>query len=409
MSLNTFTTTRKNSILAAVIIAAAFWFSPSASAATIHSQTTIDYSYVIDNGFRTMAVQYLGAVSGTARYVKFKIDPFASIKFYLNFCTLNSGSLYDNNCIQNPGPGLTITADADGYAIADLGGDIELSYLSPGRPYAALSLGEWYVNSALPRIYGSNTVSFAGGNIYSSAGSFTSLYFEVADSGGFVTAPTASMTFSVPADLQTLADFSNWQLNVDVPVLEEFYRIDVNYSTTIGGQTFAYKDVSYTFGGTLLKLVPKNYVLTSGNWTALAEIIVDSTEEVVASDQIDFTITIPAASGDPLPPSVTCEGGNWVSDNFCRVLRFLFVPSAGSLNLFTGLFTPLGDKIPFSYFGELKTAISGLNSSATPAFTLEPPQTMLDNIFTPFKVAFTWLLWLIFGFWLFRRLSHLEL
>ena len=167
-----------------------------------------------------------------------KIDPFASIKFYLNFCTINSGSLYDNNCIQNPGPGLTITADADGYAIADLGGDIELSYLSPGRPYVALSLGEFYNNSTLPRIYGSNTVSFAGGNIYSSAGSFTSLYFEVADSGGFVTAPTASMTFSVPADLQTLADFTNWQLDVDVPVLEEFYRIDVNYSTTIGSETF---------------------------------------------------------------------------------------------------------------------------------------------------------------------------
>lgn len=310
----------------------------------------------------------------------------------------------ESSCYSNPSPthnGLLWTWD-----IASLN-----KYFDPAKYYLLLIPNNYGEKNFA--VYGSSADVFSGGGAimqdgvgnYVNMTSLSDIYFN------FTTGVAPStIDFSYPSNNSTITDFSNWQLNINVPELTEFYKIKINYSSVQNGNYLNYEDIAYTYGGNIARAVPKNNLLNSGNWSATSKIYLNSTNELIAeSPVVNFSITLSPGSGDPLPPTVTCEGGNWVSDNFCRVLRYLFVPSSERLNDFKTLFEPIGDKIPFSYFNELKTAISGVNSSATPAFTLNIPQNMQDTIFTPFRTAFTWVLWLIFGVWLFKRLNNFNL
>lgn len=214
-------------------------------------------------------------------------------------------------------------------------------------------------------------------------------------------APISDVEVVYPAPNSSIGDFNNWVLDINIPVTETLNQIVITYDD--------FTDISYTYGGELTKYVPKGNLLAVGNHNIQVSIYSSGGNLVTETGISLFSIVLLSASGDPLPPDVTCEGGNWVSDNFCKVLRYLFVPSTGTLNNFKILFEPLSDKIPFSYFNELKTAILGLDSSTAPTFDLNIPDNMQNTIFTPFRTALNWILWLLFGVWVFKRLNNFNL
>jgi hypothetical protein len=92
--------------------------------------------------------------------------------------------------------------------------------------------------------------------------------------------------------------------------------------------------------------------------------------------------------------------------NFFRdVILYLFKPSQENLTRFSDLKATMETKAPFAYFVSTKNSLSGFNASAIPAFTLGQSSAIVNTIFTPLKTGLTWLLWIIFGFWVIRKIS----
>jgi hypothetical protein len=106
--------------------------------------------------------------------------------------------------------------------------------------------------------------------------------------------------------------------------------------------------------------------------------------------------------------SITAEQCNdWgtIGGAFCKVLVALFLPSQTNLEQFSSLKDSLLLKPPFGYWTSIKTALNGLNASSSPAFSLASVSAVSDNIFNPLKTGLSWILWILFGLWVIRRIG----
>jgi hypothetical protein len=95
-----------------------------------------------------------------------------------------------------------------------------------------------------------------------------------------------------------------------------------------------------------------------------------------------------------------CVGGA-----ICKVLSFLFLPSQDKLDQFFGLKDLLLQKPPFGYFVSIKNSLSSLSASTTPIFELASAGEIGTSIFTPLKTGLSWVLWLLFGFYIIKRIG----
>jgi len=111
-----------------------------------------------------------------------------------------------------------------------------------------------------------------------------------------------------------------------------------------------------------------------------------------------------------MPPPATASTTNadfGIFGNYIRdVLLWLFKPSTASVEIFSGLKTTLETKAPFAYFVSVKNSLSGFSTTTAPNFVLASSTGITNSIFTPLKTGLTWLLWIIFGFWLIRKISN---
>jgi len=102
----------------------------------------------------------------------------------------------------------------------------------------------------------------------------------------------------------------------------------------------------------------------------------------------------------------TCSITN-ISGCFQNSFIFLFKPSQNSFQSYIDLKEEIQYKPPFGYFFAVKNAFDDFNATTTPAYTWEIP-SILSDMFAPIKTGFSWLLWILFGFWVFRTLSKLQ-
>ena len=112
--------------------------------------------------------------------------------------------------------------------------------------------------------------------------------------------------------------------------------------------------------------------------------------------------TLPAATID-------CSGGNWLSNSFCSVLAYLFVPSPSSFNQFFGLFDSIKNKPPVGYFYAVQSAMAELSSSSTPAVAVSIYPDFITSIFSPVRTGLIIVLWIFLAFWIFHRIKSLNL
>lgn len=94
---------------------------------------------------------------------------------------------------------------------------------------------------------------------------------------------------------------------------------------------------------------------------------------------------------------------------FQNALVFAFYPSQSALQNFGNLIDEIETKPPFGYFTILTSSIEDLDGSTTPAFILATENNIYTNIFNPIRTGVTWLLWFVFGIWLYKRLTNIKI
>jgi hypothetical protein len=110
----------------------------------------------------------------------------------------------------------------------------------------------------------------------------------------------------------------------------------------------------------------------------------------------------PNATTSPIDTSIECD------NVFCVVLVKLFKPSIGSLTRFSNLKTIIENKPPFGYFTSIKNALNNFNASATPAFALTQVSSLMTNVLNPLRIGLTWVLWVMFGIWIIKRIARFD-
>lgn len=245
-------------------------------------------------------------------------------------------------------------------------------------------------------------------------GTLGDLYFKLSDQDGV--APTDEINFLRPMPDQTLADFSDWQVEFLLPVKwEGYYHLVLSYAPV--GLFPYYSDESWTSGGAIdLFQFPKTNLLTNGNWQAKIGVWVGE-EKIVESELIYFTIFNEYGGGvepPPEPPIITCgetdfvcQLTKWLTDSFNKLISYLFIPSGASMNKFSTLWAPVEKKPPIGYFVLIRERLAELGEG-TAGFTLAGTSG-LTAVLSPLKTGIAFCLWLLFAFWLFKRISHLEL
>jgi hypothetical protein len=93
------------------------------------------------------------------------------------------------------------------------------------------------------------------------------------------------------------------------------------------------------------------------------------------------------------------------------VFRWAFIPTQASLSQFSNFGTFLKSKAPFGYANEVYTQMTTItyNADETPTVIIPQVQAITDNIFTPIRNGLDWVLWFLFGFYLFKRFKDIDI
>lgn len=101
-------------------------------------------------------------------------------------------------------------------------------------------------------------------------------------------------------------------------------------------------------------------------------------------------------------------------DIFCqgkKLFDTLFIPTSEEVEWgfgFKQLYEKIQTKPPFGYGFLVYDLISGVGNETEGAFELEELTPITDQIFTPIRTAFVWLLWFLFFWFLIKRFKHFE-
>jgi len=121
-----------------------------------------------------------------------------------------------------------------------------------------------------------------------------------------------------------------------------------------------------------------------------------------------LNITIPLGTGTSTvsltPPD--CADTSAITYPFCKVLVYLFYPSATStLGQFSNLADIIAEKPPFGYYNSIKGYLNAMTSTGTPAFTLTSALGDI-TLFATLKTGIAILLWIAFAVWVIRRIGE---
>lgn len=99
----------------------------------------------------------------------------------------------------------------------------------------------------------------------------------------------------------------------------------------------------------------------------------------------------------------------WNTEGFWVPATSTVSSTLGIAGDWTGLLNLIKMKPPVGYFYSGINAWGGLNASGTPAVSLPSYGPIQTYIFTPIRTGLIFILWLIFGVWIFHRFRHIEL
>lgn len=223
-------------------------------------------------------------------------------------------------------------------------------------------------------------------------------------------------TLDYPTASSTISDFEDWTVSYNLEEAPTGQYLKIKYGETPSTQYFDYYLGLPTATGTVD--VFKQNQLSFGDYNAYVNLYSATGTLLTSSDYVYFSIVYSTSTGgapppEP-PPTVDCEGnalceiGNWIATSLSNLFSYWFNPSSASLNQFGTLNTSISGKVPFGYFGLLSSAFSNLSASGTPIATTTDLSDLHD-IISPIDYVLGALMFFLFGFWLVRRISKMEL
>ena len=207
-------------------------------------------------------------------------------------------------------------------------------------------------------------------------------------------------------------------------VVQLWYKTSATTATIINGHQTGYHSGTFDTSqpndsflvGTTSKVLMMTLSNTSASCNYFNNYITNNTYQGFNSSACswgtllwtDLPLWVGAWNFMPPPPTASTTNADFgIFGNYIRdVLIWLFKPSSSSIEKFSGLKTIMETKAPFGYFVSIKNALSGFSTTTAPAFMLSSSSVITNNIFTPLKTGISWLLWIIFGFWLIRKISN---
>jgi len=286
-------------------------------------------------------------------------------------------------------------------------------------------------------IYGTDTNNYdegefcdGGNNPYTNPcndGGLADAYFVFSESGELPPADSIEITY--PENESTpFYDFSNWIVEFTTATSTTATSTDYYIKEVyVGSTTSTIENLSggASFGESPLD-VPNNLIFNP-NYTYYAQArliyyVTPNFNLVATSSIISFTPSSETETGIgeglyPMPIStstiefwsITCDPeSGFFQNSLCNLARFLFVPTQLSVTNLINLKDDIADKPPFGYFGLIKDALSDLSATGTPAFTLVGVEALEIDFLDKIKDAIKIILYLVFGFWLLRRVINFD-
>lgn len=158
------------------------------------------------------------------------------------------------------------------------------------------------------------------------------------------------------------------------------------------------------------------------NYKAIARIY-DGLTSKASSTVISFT---PSANYSPLPydlpigsigiptststeMTITCDPNDPLfTRSFCKLFVYLFIPDDASFARFGEIGDLIARKPPFGYISSINTAFNTLSTSTVSSTIDMSAFSGIESIFTDFKTLISWIMWLLFGFWVYNKFRHFK-
>jgi len=281
-------------------------------------------------------------------------------------------------------------------------------------------------------VYGTDTNNYlegefcdGGNNPYTNPcndGGLTDAFFVFSESGE--TPPADSIEITYPTSTPPY-DFSNWIVafttaTSTTATSTDFYLKDIY----IGLTTSTVDNLAGLGGGGESPQDINNMLLLSPDTTYYSQAVLsyykNEIEVVATSSIVSFTtsnLTESEFSIYPIPTSTsttefwtfTCDPeSGFFQNSLCNLARFLFVPTQLSVRNLTDLKDEIELKPPIGYFNLIKDALSSIHATGTPAFTLAGIEDLETDFFDKIKDILAILFYIIFGFWLLKRIINFD-
>lgn len=244
--------------------------------------------------------------------------------------------------------------------------------------------------------------------------------------------PDYTIDLTLPTSSASLADFQNFIINYELeePQTNGVFAC-IAYGTSSDPAEMEYLDCESVVNtaGAHGRSITKRSLLQNGTYYAQAQLyknvncppVGPCENSLLAESSVnEFTITGPYIPGSYWnPPTSTASSSEWVltcdsvsgafSNSFCSVLVYLFIPKSADFTRWSDLKSELDTKPPFGYFSSFSEAISALSTSSPSSIAFADLSSLDTSLFDRFKTGFSWVLWVMFGFWGFQKLREIQL
>lgn len=220
----------------------------------------------------------------------------------------------------------------------------------------------------------------------------------------------SSLSWVYPSDGITTIDFPAWYLTA-INASSSYSRLIIDYGNT-GSSTLFLHDVFNNVPASTVSInAAKNQIFPLGDWWASAKLSDQTTGATIAdAGLIHFIIASPTStlfttsSVSCAAPSSTLDVGGWVVFGMCG----LFSPTQASLDALNAAKTDLSTKAPWGYITAASGAITSMMDAATSTTAVGAIASTFSGLFGPIRTLLAAFLWLIFVFWIFRRLKDVH-
>jgi hypothetical protein len=270
-----------------------------------------------------------------------------------------------------------------------------------------------------------------------------SAYYQLCTDGACTPPPPSGPSISLLSPVSTttpIYDFATWSVAYDTTTSTSNGVIEILYDTTTTTLSNATSSRGWvdsrdirgvaSNSSSTFYVVPKYGYLQPGTYYARAFLednacptigpCLDTSITVLASTTISSFVVAEgfSFSGGYFPiPTSTATSSDWVitcddtsglfQNSLCLLGAYLFSPKYSDIEQFQDIYIDLQSKPPFGYFNAISGALNQLSTS-TATSTYSIPDWS-DTFLGPLRTSLSWILYIIFAFWIFHTFRKIQL